>query len=133
MRRIIIYIEVRGDAPRNNRGLCKMRTVSLIVAAVLALGSAPAFAADEIERTIVIKDHRFQPAEVSVPAQQTVKLVIDNQDPTPEEFESHDLNIEKVVPGNSTAAVRVGPLEAGTYSFVGEFHEDTAQGKLVVE
>ena len=110
-----------------------MRKMTLIAAAALALASAPALAADDIERTIVIKDHLFQPAEVHVPAQQKVKLVIDNQDPTPEEFESHDLRVEKVVPGNSTATVRVGPLEAGTYSFVGEFHEDTAQGSLVVE
>lgn len=110
-----------------------MRKVTLIAAAALALASASALAADDIERTIVIKDHRFQPAEVTIPAQQKVKLLIDNQDPTPEEFESHDLRVEKVVPGNSTAIVRVGPLEAGEYSFVGEFNEDTARGTLVVE
>jgi plastocyanin len=110
-----------------------MRKVTLIAAAALALSSASALAGDDIERTIVIKDHQFQPAEVTIPAQQKVKLLIKNQDPTPEEFESHDLNREKVVPGNSAAIVWVGPLEAGTYSFVGEFHEDTAQGTLVVE
>jgi hypothetical protein len=62
-----------------------------------------------------------------------VRLVIDNRDPTPEEFESHDLRLEKIVAGNSRATLRVGPLEAGEYRFVGEFNEDTAQGKLVVE
>jgi Cupredoxin-like domain len=110
-----------------------MRKVTLTAAALLALSSAPALAGDDIERTIVIKDHRFQPAEVTIPAQQKVKLLIENQDPTPEEFESHDLNREKVVPGNSAGIVWVGPLEPGEYHFVGEFNEDTAQGKLVVE
>ena len=125
--------EERLKAPGTARDDAIMRTRNLIVAAVLAVVSAPALAADDIERSIVIKDHRFEPAEVRVPAQQHIKLVIDNQDATPEEFESHDLRVEKIVPGNSTATVRVGPLEAGEYSFVGEFNKDTAKGKLVVE
>ena len=110
-----------------------MRKMSLMVAAVLALGTAQVLAAEPVERVVVIENHRFQPAEVKVPAQQPVRLVIDNRDPTPEEFESHDLRLEKIVAGHSQATLRVEPLEAGEYRFVGEFNEDTAQGKLVVE
>jgi hypothetical protein len=87
----------------------------------------------ETEFTLVIKDHHFQPEELIVPAGEEIKLIIDNQDATPEEFESHDLQLEKIIPGGSSATLRVGPLEAGTYSFVGEFNEDTAKGRIVVK
>ena len=56
-----------------------------------------------------------------------------NEDATPEEFESHDLNREKVIAGKSKGIVVIGPLKPGTYSFVGEFHEDTAKGRIVVK
>jgi plastocyanin len=90
-------------------------------------------AADVSQFAIVIKNHHFDPPELKVPAGQKIKLVIDNQDPTPEEFDSHDLRREKIVPGHGKAIIWVGPLEAGTYRFVGEYHEDTAKGKLIVE
>ena len=61
----------------------------------LALSPALAFAADN-EITITIKDHKFSPAEVRVPVGKKVKLIIDNQDASPEEFESHELNREKM-------------------------------------
>jgi hypothetical protein len=88
-----------------------------------------AFAADEVQ--LVIQDHRFQPTQVVVPAGQKVKLVIHNQDATPEEFESHELNREKVILANSSASLYIGPLEPGRYPFVGEFNENTAQGEIV--
>lgn len=95
------------------------------------LASTPVLAGPEF--TIVIKDHRFQPAELEIPAGERVKLKIDNQDPTPEEFESYSLNREKIIPGNSTGVVFVGPLDPGTYEYFGEFNEATAQGKLIAK
>lgn len=89
--------------------------------------------AETTELTIVIKNHRFEPAEINVPAGKRVKLIIDNQDATPEEFESHDLRREKVVAANSKATVWIGPLKPGRYSFVGEYHEATAKGTLIVK
>lgn len=94
--------------------------------------SANVQAADTPEINIVIKDHLFHPDTIEIPAGTRVKLIIDNQDPTPEEFESHDFNREKVIAGNSKATILVGPLEAGEYKFFGEFNEDSAQGKLIV-
>jgi len=96
-----------------------------------AMGTAGA--ANEPEFTIVIKNHRFTPTEITVPAGKKVKLIVDNQDATPEEFESHKLNREKVIPGNSKAVIWVGPLKPGTYEFVGEYHEATAKGKLIAK
>ena len=82
--------------------------------------------------TIYIKDHLFYPAEVEIPANTKVKLLIINQDPTPEEFESYELNREKVILGNSKTVIFVGPLPPGEYPFFGEFNISTAQGKLIV-
>ena len=87
----------------------------------------------EEEFTITIKDHRFEPLEIHVPANQKVKLVINNLDTTPEEFESHDLNREKIVTGGGKITIYIGPLKPGRYDYVGEFHMDTAQGVVIAE
>jgi len=83
--------------------------------------------------TLAIKDHRFEPAELEIPANVKVKLIVKNLDPTPEEFESYELNREKVIGGGREATIYVGPLAPGTYPFFGEFHMDTAQGRLIAK
>jgi plastocyanin len=110
------------------------RLVPLLAAAAsaLALVGVPAQAADA-EVQLVIKNHRFEPAELRVPVGQRVKLVVHNQDKTPEEFESHSLNREKVVPAGAKATIFIGPLKAGRYDFVGEYHEATAKGVVIAE
>jgi plastocyanin len=105
----------------------------LILLAALASGllmTGPARA--EESYVIVIKEHRMNPAELQIPAGQKVKLTVDNQDPTPEEFESHSLNREKIIPGNSKATIFIGPLKPGAYEFFGDFHQETAQGQIIV-
>ena len=82
---------------------------------------------------IEIRDHLFFPAEVVIPADTKVKLLIRNLDSTPEEFESYELNREKVISGNSQAVIFIGPLPPGEYPFFGEFYPKTAQGKVLVE
>ena len=82
---------------------------------------------------IIIKDHKFSPEEVVVPAGEKIKLRVHNQDPTPEEFESHDMNREKIIRGNKTATIYVGPLEPGKYHFFGEFNMDTANGYVIAK
>ena len=101
------------------------------VLAGLAAIALPAFAA-EPEVRLVLKDHRFTPSEVTIPAGQKIKLIIENQDSSPEEFESYDLNREKIVPPGGRIVVFVGPLKPGRYEFFGEFNPKTARGWLVV-
>jgi plastocyanin len=101
-----------------------------LVSCVLTAQSARA---EGTEFTIVIKDHRFTPAELTVPAGQKIRLVVENQDPTPEEFESYQLNREKIVPGNSRIVVFVGPLKPGKYEYFGEFNMATARAWLVAK
>jgi len=91
-----------------------------------------AFAADA-EISIAIKDHHFDPTEVHVPAGKKVKLVIHNQDTTAEEFESHELNREKLIPAGTKSAIYIGPLQAGRYPFFGEFNESTARGVVIAD
>jgi plastocyanin len=90
-------------------------------------------AAADAEYTLVIQDHRFQPAELTVPAGQKVKLTVENRDATPEEFESKSLKREKVIAGKSSATIMIGPLTSGRYPFVGEYNEKTAQGVIVAK
>lgn len=99
----------------------------------LILASFAATAAELPQYTLVIRNHRFEPAELTVPAGSKFKLLVDNRDATPEEFESTEFNREKIVPANHAITVYVGPLPAGRYRFFGDFHQDTAQGVLVVE
>ena len=99
------------------------------LASLLLIG-APAGAQ---EMSITIKDHKFQPTELKVPAKKRITLTVINADATPEEFESKKLKVEKVIPGKSKAVVRFGPLEPGRYDFVGEFHEDSAKGVVIAE
>lgn len=82
---------------------------------------------------LVIKDHKFAPETLEVPAGQKLKVVVKNEDSTPEEFESKTLKREKIVPARSQISMNIGPLDAGEYPFVGEFHEKTAQGKLIAK
>lgn len=99
--------------------------------ASLLLVVAPLAAASDY--TMVIRDHRFEPAELVVPSGEKIKLLITNHDATPEEFESHALNREKIVVGNGKITLYVGPLEAGEYPFFGEFNAATAQGVIVAQ
>ena len=105
-----------------------MQIRKLILGAVLALplsgfAQLPHF-------TLSIKNHRFEPGEITVPAGRRIRLVIENMDQTPEEFESQSLRVEKVIPGGSKGTVTIGPLKPGAYEFVGEFHESSAKGTL---
>ena len=86
-------------------------------------------AAPEME--LQIREHLFFPATLEVPAGVKIRLVIFNEDETPEEFESYELNREKVIPGKSRTVIFIGPLKPGEYPFFGEFYPKTAQGKVV--
>ena len=103
-----------------------------LIAATFLTASLGAFAADG-DINVVIENHKFTPDRIEIPAGKKVKLVIDNKDATAEEFESHDLKIEKVIPGKSKGTVFVGPLKPGEYKFVGEFNEKTAKGVIVAK
>jgi plastocyanin len=124
----------RSHSNRRSNGLTTAVLAGALIAAMACLStSPPARAAEEVEATISIKDHKFEPAELKVPAGTAIKLTVKNLDATPEEFESHPLKVEKVIAGKGTAVIRLKPLAKGSYNFFGEYHEKTAQGMLIAE
>ena len=108
-------------------------SVACVVAAVAAFGTAPAHAADPLEIALTIEKNRFDPEEVRVKVGQAFVLAVTNKDGAPEEFESKELRIEKVVPAGKTVRIRVPALKPGRYKFFGEYHEKTAKGVIVAE
>ncbi|MGI9132756.1 MAG: cupredoxin domain-containing protein [Rhodoferax sp.] len=104
---------------------------TLIFAASLLVALQPALA-DDATFTLTIKDHQFSPSTLEIPAGKKVQLLVQNQDATPEEFESDALRREKVIPGGKQAVISIGPLRPGSYPFKGEFNPTTAQGTVVV-
>lgn len=109
----------------------------LEAACAAALGLAPAAAAlaADPEYTIQIKDHKFNPQELHVPAGRKLKIVVDNQEEFQEEFESYVLNREKHLPPRSKATLFIGPLQPGRYVYEGEDHSGTgaALGVIVAQ
>jgi len=105
----------------------------LVVSLVLILATGANAAAQEANYTLVIKDHRFQPAEIEIPAGQKIALIVKNDDPTPEEFESTELRREKVVAGGEQITVYIGPLKPGRYEFFGDFNPKTARGHIIAK
>lgn len=90
--------------------------------------------ANDIEKyEIKIVNHKFEPDIIHASADKVIKLKIINTDSTVEEFESFELKREKIVTGKGSITITVGPLKPGEYKFFGEFHPQTAQGKLIIK
>lgn len=103
---------------------------SAILAAILVV---PHCEAEMKEFTVSISNHTFSPAELEVPSGEKFKFRVANKDSTPEEFESYDLNREKIVSGGQEITMTLGPLEAGRYEYFGEFNPSTAKGALIAK
>ena len=127
MRTIIIH-KISGEGSVL-KILSKLGTIVLAAVA----GAGVAAAADMPEFNLVIRNHAYQPSELHVPAHTKFKIRVTNEDATPEEFESTDFSRESVVLPKRSIVLYVGPLHAGAYGFFGDFHRDTAQGRLIVE
>jgi plastocyanin len=115
---------------RNKSGL------SLLIGALSMTGAFALTAVADSAEVVVelsIKDHKFEPAELSLPASKPIKILVKNLDASAEEVESKDLGFEKVIGGNSEGIIRLKALQAGNYGFYGEYHEDTAKGRIVVK
>ncbi len=105
----------------------------MLFAAALVCMAGATRAQEAFNATIVIRDHRFEPPELKVPANRKILLKVVNEDATSEEFESRTLKVEKVIAGKSEGTVRIGTLAPGRYEFFGEYHEATAKGVLIAE
>jgi hypothetical protein len=107
-----------------------MRLSGIMTAAMALLIAAPALTDDYV---ITLKDHKFSPNNLVIPADTKVKVIVKNMDSTPSEFESSDFDREKVVGANSEITVFIGPLSAGMYGYYDDFHRDTTTGSITAK
>lgn len=101
-----------------------------LIVCTLALLGAAAQAAELPVYRLTLQDNLFFPSVLAVPSGVKFKLLIANKDASPEEFDSFDLNREKVIFGESEAVIYVGPLPEGRYEYFGEYHPATARGLI---
>ncbi len=102
-------------------------TFALIVGCAYLLMAGIAMADDYV---LTLKDHKFVPQQLVIPAGKKVRITVKNTDKTPSEFESYDLNREKVVKGGEEITVLIGPLDPGVYGIFDDFHKDTTVGTI---
>jgi plastocyanin len=113
---------------KKNLALYAFAALSLVM-----LGDALPAYADDATAQISIKNKAFDPAELTVPANQKVKITVTNNDGEAAEFESLELNREKIVPAHDSVTVYVGPLDPGTYPFFNDFDPNKAKGKIIAK
>ena len=111
----------------------RLRLIVAVAVAGTVAAHAPAARADDPPTfQLTLSGNRFEPQTLTVPPGLKLVLKVRTADATPAEFESTSLGVEKVISAGREATVRLGPLKPGRYPFVDEFHQDTAQGVLVV-
>ena len=108
------------------------RSVLRLAFTLLAVSASHAFASDD-SYSLTLKDHKFSPAGLTIPAGKKVKVSVKNLDSTPAEFESDDFKAEKVIPAGKQVDIFIGPLKAGTYEFHDEYHEAQSKAQLIVK
>ena len=130
MRTIIIFVMNLLQPLTEQSHFALYAAAWFVFAAALLPGIARA---DDVAISLRIRDHRFYPEELEIPAGEKCLLTIANEDATPEEFESHSLHREKIIPPNSKTNVYIGPLKPGRYAFIGEFNDQTAHGVVIAK
>jgi hypothetical protein len=81
---------------------------------------------------LTLKDYRFTPDVITIPANQRVKIELTNEDATGDDIESKDLHVDKEVAALGHVTFFIGPLTPGTYAFKAEKSAATAHGTVVV-
>jgi plastocyanin len=104
----------------------------VIATACLVTQPATRLAAQDASYSLTIHDDRFEPSTLNVKAGVKFQLRVKNARKVAAEFESAELNREKVVPPGQSTVIYVGPLAPGTYPFVDDFHQST-RGHLVAK
>jgi hypothetical protein len=128
---------VNNNVLKRRKGVVVRLVVYLILGVclwipVLCLAQAQQVNSIQTPNTIVIKNHQFDPYQLNVPAGRKLQIMVDNQDPTAEEFESFDLDREQVVESNKKSIVYIGPLRSGTYKYWADYHQNS-KGIIVAQ
>jgi hypothetical protein len=124
------------DQAKTRPNELSQRIIELSGVAVLSLllsCSFSALAEDTPTFQLTARDGRFHPETIEVPAGKKFRIEIKNEGPGPEEFESLELRKETVLAEGVTRTLVFAPMKPGTYKFFGEFHMDTAKGRIVAK
>ena len=110
----------------------RLYKLTLFISSVLLVIASYNALAERQEFTVILKNHLFYPAEMTIPSNKKIKFIIDNQDDSIEEFDSFSLNREKVLFPKRKSIIYIGPLTPGRYDFFGEYHPSSARGAIIV-
>ena len=108
------------------------KVAALLVFALFSFSAVDAACAD-VEIALSYKDKKFDPSEISAPANTPIVIKFRNLDRDAMELESDSLKIEKVVPAGKDATIKVKAQKPGRYEFFDEYNEKTARGALVIK
>jgi hypothetical protein len=105
-----------------------------LVPAMLAAFATPASQAlaQETTYSLTVQNGKFEPSTLAVKAGVKFKLVVSNKGTKPAEFESSELNREKVVPAGASVPLYIGPLAPGAYPFFDDFDQKN-RGQIVAK
>lgn len=109
------------------RKFFKTVRASLVLAALVLPAGARADQTVQLGMT----DRGFEPAELAGGAGERLKIEVTNRTAAAMEFESFELNRERVVQPGQTVSIYVSGLEAGRYEFFDDFNT-ARRGVLVV-
>jgi plastocyanin len=104
---------------------------ALVGALVVNAATVRALAQQQPE--IKFQNHRFEPQTVEVPAGQKLTVKVVNASSETIEFESFKLNREKTVSPGESISVSLPALDAGSYDFYDDFHQDVPEGSIVAK
>ena len=105
----------------------QLAVASAVLVALLGVARA-----DDLTVPLAVHDGGFEPAQITTPSGTKVRLEVHNRTAVAIEFESFELNRERVIQPGQKAAVYLSGLSPGRYEFFDDFHPDR-KGVLVVE
>ena len=104
----------------------------LAILAVLAFGTMVR-ADDEAMPVLRYHDGRFEPDELVVKAKTPFRLRVVNAAREAIEFESFELNRERVVLPGAEIVVYLPALDPGSYKFFDDFHHGAGEGTIIAK
>ena len=112
--------------------ICTRR--SAIALGIMLLGEASPSAtwAQEASAALTLGPKGFEPGTLTVKAGVKIQLTVKNATGDAAEFESAELNREKVVPAGGSAVIYIGPLSPGIYPFFDDFNQ-SVQGRIIAK
>ena len=109
----------------------KTRGMVSVFATLAALAFGPIVRAeDETLPVVRFHDGRFEPDELVVKAKTPFRLRVVNATQDAIEFESFELNRERVVLPGAEIVVYLPALDPGSYKFFDDFHHGAGEGTI---